>query len=101
MTLPALGPAQRAAAVAAASRTRAHRAGVKAALKSGDLSLAEVLDRAEPELDRMPVAELLKSLPRVGPVRAAEIMDRIGIAANRRLGGLGVIQRAALVRELS
>ena len=34
---------------------------------------------------------------RIGKVRAAAIMDNLGIAASRRVRGLGVHQRRALV----
>jgi ribosomal protein S13 len=46
---------------------------------------------------RMKVSELLEALPGVGKVRAAAIMKQLGIAASRRLRGLGVHQRRALV----
>jgi len=38
-------------------------------------------------------------MPGVGKVRAAQIMERIGIAKNRRVGGLGTHQLAALEAE--
>jgi hypothetical protein len=47
------------------------------------------------------VIDVLKALPRVGAVRAAKVMDRLDIAANRRLRGLGKHQTAALVAEFS
>jgi ribosomal protein S13 len=37
----------------------------------------------------MKVVELLSSFRGIGPARAADIMADIGIAANRRVGGLG------------
>ena len=38
-------------------------------------------------------------MPKVGKVRAREIMERIGIAETRRVRGLGTNQIAALERE--
>ena len=45
----------------------------------------------------MRVAELLEALPGIGKVRAAAIMEQLGIAASRRVRGLGIHQRRALV----
>ena len=55
--------------------------------------------RTDDAIGRMKVSALLESLPGVGPVRAAQIMDRVGIAANRRVRGLGDHQVAALASE--
>ena len=43
--------------------------------------------------------DVLKALPRVGTVRATKVMDRLDIAPNRRLRGLGKHQTAALIAE--
>ncbi len=42
------------------------------------------------------VSELLKSIPTLGPTRTERIMADLGIAASKRVGGLGVRQRAEL-----
>ena len=47
----------------------------------------------------MRVSALLESLPGVGKVRAKQIMERLSISENRRVGGLGANQIAALERE--
>jgi hypothetical protein len=47
------------------------------------------------------VIDVLKSLPRVGVVRAGKVMERLDIAANRRLRGLGKHQTAALIAEFA
>lgn len=95
--LPALTDEQRRAAYERAVAAREERAAVKAALKAGDLRLADVLARDDPTVARMRVAELLRSLPGVGSARAARVMDRLGIARNRRVRGLGPRQREALL----
>jgi len=46
------------------------------------------------------VKSLLESLPGVGKVKAAKVMDEIGIADNRRIQGLGTQQRQALLDAL-
>ncbi len=47
----------------------------------------------------MKVSALLESMPGVGKVRAAQLMERLEIAPSRRLRGLGERQRRALLTE--
>ncbi len=42
------------------------------------------------------VRELLTSIPSLGPTRAARLMEQLGIADSKRVGGLGIRQRARL-----
>jgi len=92
---PPLTPEARAAAAAKAVRARQVRAQVRAGLANGSIKVADVLrdgqgaDERGRILARMKVVELLSSFRGIGPVRAADIMDAIGVAANRRVGGLG------------
>ena len=60
-----------------------------------------MLDRTgdDEALSKMKVHDLLRSLPGVGDRRATSLMEEIGIAASRRLKGLGVHQRAALLEK--
>jgi transposase len=101
VALPSLTPEQRAAALAKAAEARRERAEVKNRLKHSGASLTEVLKEGESNevIGKMKVSALLESLPGVGKVRAAQIMERIGIAENRRVRGLGANQIAALERE--
>lgn len=101
MALPSLTPEQRAAALAKAAEARRARAEVKNRLKHSGASLTEVLKEGETNdvVGKMKVSALLESMPGVGKVRAAQIMERIGIAENRRVRGLGANQVAALERE--
>ena len=101
MTLPPLTSEQRAEALAKAAAARQRRAQIKARLKHSGESLGAVLDLGERDdvVGKMRVSALLESLPGVGKVRAAQIMDRLGIASSRRVRGLGAKQRAALVAE--
>lgn len=103
MTIPPLSDEQRQQARNAATQARRRRADIKQALRSGERSLAEVLALAEEDdvIAHTKVIDVLKALPRVGAVRAAKVMDRLDIAANRRLRGLGKHQTAALVAEFS
>jgi transposase len=99
--LPTLTSEQRADALAKAAVARQRRAEIKARLKHSGESLGAVLDLGERDdvVGKMRVTALLESLPGVGKVRAAQIMERLGIASTRRVRGLGTKQRAALVSE--
>lgn len=101
MALPPLTPEERAAALAKATAARQARADIKDQLKRREASLKEVLAQGQRDdvIGRMKVTELLESLPGVGKVRAKQLMDRLGIAESRRIGGLGVNQRDGLTRE--
>ena len=103
MTIPPLSDEQRQQARNAATQARRRRAEIKQALRSGERSLAEVLELAEKDdvIAHTKVIDVLKALPRVGAVRAGKVMERLDIAANRRLRGLGKHQTAALVAEFS
>jgi hypothetical protein len=101
VALPPLTSEQRAEALAKAALARQRRAEIKARLKHSGESLGAVLDMGETDdvVGKMRVSALLESLPGVGKVRAAQIMERLGIAPTRRVRGLGARQRAALVAE--
>ena len=96
MALQPLTPEQRSAALDKAFKARQARADAKAALKSGEKSLSTVLNEA---LSKMKVHDLLRSMPGVGKRRASALMEQIGIAESRRLKGLGVHQKAALLER--
>ncbi|HEY5822065.1 MAG TPA: integration host factor, actinobacterial type [Propionibacteriaceae bacterium] len=103
MTIPPLSDEQRQQARHAATEARRRRAEVKQALRTGERTLADVLGEAEHDdvIAHAKVLDVLKALPRVGSVRATKVMERLDIAANRRLRGLGKHQLAALVAEFS
>lgn len=101
MSIPTLSPEQLSAAREAATRARRVRADFKAKVRSGNITLSEALDKAANDevLAHVKVVDLLKALPRVGDKRAAEIMERLEIAPNRRIRGLGHHQIAWLRAE--
>jgi hypothetical protein len=100
-TPPSLSPEQRAAALEKAAKARAERAELKARLKNGSVSLAEVLDATDAAAAKLKVVTLLESLPGVGKVKARKIMVDIGIADNRRVQGLGAQQKQAILDLLA
>jgi len=102
-TLPELTPEQRAEALQKAATARKERAALKNRLKSGEVTLAAVIAEAAENdvLAGMKVKTLLMSLPGLGGVRAGQVMDRIGIARDRRIRGLGPKQTRALLAEFA
>lgn len=99
MPLPDLGPDERRAALRKAAEARRIRSELKQMLKCGEVTISEVLERATTAdaLAKMRVCEVIEAMPAYGPVRARQLMERLGIAPTRRLRGLGSRQRAALV----
>ena len=99
MVLRPLSASERADALNKAAAARAARATAKESLKNGERSAADIIRAAagDDALARMRVVELLEALPGIGKVRAAAIMEQLGIASSRRVRGLGVHQRQALV----
>lgn len=100
---PQLSDEQRKQALAKAAAVRRQRAELKDRLKIGDVSLSEVLDMAAADdvVGGTKVLSVLESLPRVGKVTARRLMSDLDISETRRLRGLGVKQREALLAKLS
>jgi len=92
---------QRRAALEKAAAARQVRAEIKDRLKHSRASLTEVIQESQVNqfVAKLKVIDLLQSMPGVGKVKAQEIMERVGIAANRRLRGLGDNQISALIAE--
>lgn len=103
MPIPPLSDEQLRQAREAATAARRRRAEVKQNLRAGRLTLIEVIELAESDdvVAHTKVVDVLKCLPRVGDKRAAEVMARLDIAANRRLRGLGPHQIKALSSEFA
>src|SRR6476469_1056779 len=101
VALPQLTDEQRAAALEKAAAARRARAELKDRLKRGGTNLKQVLKDAETDevLGKMKVSALLEALPKVGKVKAQEIMTELEIAPTRRLRGLGDRQRKALLEK--
>ena len=99
---PKLSDEERARALAKAAETRKARAEVRDALRTGRASLKEVLDGADDEhIGGIKVKAVLTALPGLGKVKSNRLMERLGIAENRRVRGLGPRQRKALLDALS
>jgi guanylate kinase len=94
-------PVDRAAAAKAAVAARRARAEVKHDVAERRRTALDVADTGWSAESTAPeatlrVRELLTSIPGIGPTRVARIMDDLGIAESKRVGGLGVRQRVIL-----
>jgi guanylate kinase len=100
---PTLSPEQRQAALEKAAAARRVRAELKEKLKTGSLTLKELLDQGDADeiVGKMKVLAVLESLPGLGKVKARRLMDDVGISETRRLQGLGDQQVAPMILVLS
>src|SRR3990172_1268550 len=102
MALPNLSDAERRAALKKAAEARQARAELKRKLKSGGVTLKELLNKSDdPIVGRMKVGNLLESLPGVGKARATKKMNELDISPTRRVQGLGANQRQNLFKEFA
>jgi hypothetical protein len=90
---------QRALALEKAGAARRRRAEIKALLKTGSLTLAEVFDQADDDdiVAGTKVYPLIASMPRMGKIKATRLMEQLGIPDNRKIRGLGPRQRENLL----
>jgi len=103
MALPELTDDQRRQALAKAAEARRTRAELKELLRTGSLTLSEVLHRADGDdiVAGTKIVALLQALPGLGKVKAKRTMEELGIAENRTIRGLGSNQRAQLLDRFS
>ena len=101
MALPNLSPEDRKKALEKAAQARQARADLRHRIKSGTVSFADVMKKADdPIVARMKVATLLESLPGFGKAKAAKVMEELEISPSRRVQGLGARQRELLMQRL-
>lgn len=101
MALPNLSPEDRKKALEKAAQARQARADLRQKIKSGKMSFADVMKKADdPIVARMKVSTLLESLPGFGKAKAAKIMNELEISDSRRVQGLGARQRELLMQRL-
>ena len=101
MALPELSSDQRAAALEKAAAVRKGRAELRDQIKSGDITIAEVLAKVDdPIIAKMQVSMLIESLPGFGKAKAAKLMDELQISPSRRIKGLGNRQREELLERI-
>jgi hypothetical protein len=100
MALPTLSVEEKREALEKAQAMRRRRSEIRVALKKGEIAISEILEAQDEVIARMRVSYLLRSLPRIGKIKAQKIMDEIGIDDARRIQGLGRRQRDALLARL-
>jgi len=103
MALPTMTAEQRSEALAKAAAVRKARSELITKVKDGKVSVEDLLQNSESDelIKKTKVAAIVKALPGVGPVKAAKLLDQAEIPEDRRIGGLGARQRAALLDALA
>ena len=98
---PKLSPEERSAALEKAKLSRQRRAQVKDQVRTGDLSIAQVLELSKSDeiIAKMRVLELLESKSGVGKIRAASLLEKLNISPTRRIQGLGRLQIEEILKE--
>ncbi|HLP22912.1 MAG TPA: guanylate kinase, partial [Microbacteriaceae bacterium] len=98
--MPNLPEVDRAAAARRAIAARTERAEAKKRLSAGDVRPLELLSLARSgaseAIARMRVPDFLRAVPGIGDTKTTRILEELGIAPVKRLGGLGVRQLEAL-----
>lgn len=102
MTVPERTSQQRSDALIRAREVRACRAALREDIKSGRISPCDVVVGSDTEelWSALRVDWLIGSLPGIGTVKGAALMEHMRISPSRRIRGLGVHQREALLHEL-
>lgn len=103
MAVPVLTNEQRVAASAKAVIVRTKRAALRKQLKDSQISFTEVLAVAVTDeiISGMKVVTILESLPGIGKIKAAALMENCEIAYSRRMKGLGTTQSQKLCTALN
>lgn len=98
MPVPILTNEQRIAASAKAVVIRTARAALRKQLKESQISFTDVLAIADSDdiVAGMRVVTVLESLPGIGKIKAASLMETCGITLSRRMKGLGTTQAQKL-----
>lgn len=92
---------QRLSALARANEVRSQRAALKARLKSGEVSLREVLLDPPDYVTTAKVLDLLMAAPKRGRVKSMRVLEQCRVSASKTVGGLSDRQRQALLDHLS
>jgi hypothetical protein len=95
-------PEQRTDALAKATEARQARSAFLAEVKSGALTLEQVLNRADDDLvKKTRVLQILRALPGYGPAKVTALMTASGVDEKRRVGGLTSAQREKLLAAVT
>ena len=92
---------RRMTALRQANEVRSARAKLKQELRQGKVRLEEILATRPDYLASAEVVDLLVAVPKIGPVRAARLLNTARITQSKTIGGLSHRQRACLIELLS
>ena len=96
-TAPERSLDQRMDALGRANQVRSRRAALKADLKRGATTIADVLVAPPDYLLTAKVVDLLMAAPKCGRVKSAKIMEQCRVSPSKTIGGLSERQRAELL----
>ena len=96
-TAPERSLDQRMDALGRANQVRSRRAALKADLKRGATTIADVLVAPPDYLLTAKVVDLLMAAPKCGRVKSAKIMEQCRISPSKTIGGLSERQRSELL----
>jgi len=98
---PQLTAEERTRALEKAKISRQMRASIKLRIRSGELSIADVIELAKSDeaVAKMRVLEMVESKSGVGKIRAKALLERLEISESRRVQGLGRHQLKGLLKE--
>lgn len=100
ITPPTRSREQRLNALARANAVRADRARLKRDLKAGRCSVVDLLSAPAEDLGTMKVFELLVAAPKIGRVKAGNLLARGRVSPTKTIGGMTERQRLELVAML-
>ena len=88
---------QRMEALKRANDIRVKRAQLKKDLKSGAVSIEQILSNPPEYVSTAKVFDMLVAVPKFGRVKAARLLNQCRISQSKTVGGLSERQRAELV----
>ncbi len=92
--------AQRMEALQRANEIRSLRAQLKRDLKSGSVSLVEVIADPPEYVETAKVFDMLMAVPKYGKVKATRFLNHCRISQGKTIGGLSDRQRGELIELL-
>lgn len=96
-SVPTLTTEERMAALDKALEARKKRSSALQELKQGKISVEDLLNTQDECLRRIKIYDLLRVYKGIGERKAPRIMEELGIAQSRRIGGLGWKQKEKLL----
>ena len=101
MFVPQLTEEQRAQALEKAKEARKKRSETLKKLANEEITVEDVLSSDDAVIKKTKVLNVIKALPGYGKAKAEATMAELDIAEGRRIGGLGVRQKEALIQKLA